>query len=172
MTLTRPDGSTVNVRGVILKKGNDWRATGLLKPTPNGQARVVEVRLPSGFESMTDDALESQIKDVLTHEFTHGLDPAAARVGGVVGDGYANSTPEVNARIGELARELRTPEAQAKIFWDDEFPDFTTKPEEWAASSSRVWNEYGQAMNPENRKRFLKAIASAFDDAKKARVVD
>ena len=165
----RPNGEELEVRAIIVSReeGMGWRPSGEIRPHPGGGA-VINVSIPQGMDP-TKQSVQDHIRSVLIHEMAHAAEPqivASLGTKGMTGRSYVNHPSEVTARVAEVVHELRTPKAQSRIYWDDELPAFSTTPMEWARSSSKKWEEIAPLLDEPAKRRFMRAIAAAYEDAR------
>lgn len=117
---------------------------------------------------------KSYMTRILTHEIAHAVDPyvwrRSDRKGPVDGKkkfgSYLNSPVEVTAHLAEVVEQLNSDVARRALRLDEDDPAFDTPVDYWAEQASWRWVEIKDNLKPSVRKRFLRAIATIYQNVR------
>jgi hypothetical protein len=181
-----PKSGIKDIRGI---KGSAANAV-VFDAQGKAQLKGVQVQLRvSEHPGQDKDVLAKKVRDVLSHELTHALDPsiqekserlkkedvylkaatANAKQRGLSRSEYLNQKEEVTASLQQITRDLldkpvvdELREARDEYAQDPDFPA-PMRPEELLEYYSDRWGMVGEHYTPENRKRVLKAVSQLRD---------
>jgi hypothetical protein len=189
-----PSGKKVKVEISIVPttqdrdfRGVDGVAQQVARVDKKGRASIEKVVVNLYIDSKrnwTTETLPKILRNVLSHELTHAIDPSISKQGlreleaGVTKDKlrmrakdqspkeYYNNKQEVTARLQQIARDILDNKTYTEI--KEAYDDYQDDPEDMprpyrapeVASWSRTWQVIKEHATPVTEKRVLKTVAS------------